>query len=423
MSRIHLQLVGAVTWIAAAIAVLLGAMAGGNSDRQAGPIGLADFLFGSSQPILAVDPLGTLKTHDPVFLRDPAGRWHQVGHVTSPALQPGARIELVWYSNEFDPSPYQLLQHHHDGSLAAMVALMLPIEKRQRIQQLLQEAFRTHGDELTAAILPLMEQSLRESLPVIEAELSAALQRHADDVDALLQHWNQTLVDRHLVPLARDELLPIVRRHGDPVAAQIGRELWNRVSLWSFGWRALYDRAPLPRQNLVEQEWLRFVEAEVVPVVDQHMEEIVVALQRMMRDVASDPKIRDRLAVAAGELVDDPQSRQVATKVLQESVVENRALRDRWRQIWSSDEARQALTLAGERLQPVVRQIGDTLFGTRQRGIDPGFARLLRSQVLGKDRRWIVALPADGGTAETPPVIRPAAEPIPFPIVHLAGDV
>ena len=66
------------------------------------------------------------------------------------------------------------------------------------------------------------------------------------------------------------------------------------------------------------------------------------------------------------------------------------------RGIWNSDQARKAFDLAGDKLEPVIRKIGDDLIGSRELGINPNFARVLRSQILGKDRQWIVAIPNQG---------------------------
>ncbi len=51
------------------------------------------------------------------------------------------------------------------------------------------------------------------------------------------------------------------------------------------------------------------------------------------------------------------------------------------------------------------------LFGTRETGISPEFARVLRSQILGKDRRWLVLVTptsesADGDATDKTPVLR-----------------
>ncbi len=72
--------------------------------------------------------------------------------------------------------------------------------------------------------------------------------------------------------------------------------------------------------------------------------------------------------------------------------------------------------MAGDRIEPVVRKIGDDLFGSEDLGIDPNFARVLRSQILRKDRRWIVAR-RTGVSSER---IELAKGTMPYPIIYLA---
>ena len=51
-------------------------------------------------------------------------------------------------------------------------------------------------------------------------------------------------------------------------------------------------------------------------------------------------------------------------------------------------------------MEPVVRQIGDMIFGSREQGITVEFSRVLRSQILTKDRRWFVMVPARADHAQ-----------------------
>ena len=77
-----------------------------------------------------------------------------------------------------------------------------------------------------------------------------------------------------------------------------------------------------------------------------------------------------------------------------------------------------AFDIAGDRLEPVVRQIGDEIFGSEKDGINPDFARVLRSQILRKDRRWIVAWHTGAGNG----TIEVAKKPMPYPIVYVAQE-
>ena len=380
---------------------------------------LAAYLVGPAEQFVAVDPTERLRRGDPVFHRS-GDDWQQIGHVQE-VLAGGAanRLQIAWYDDQLQPSAFELMLYQNSGRLQDVIATLLPAAKRQKIQDRLTAAFNEHGEEVSAALLPLMEQTFRESLPIIEAEFRRSIARHRDEVDQLADRLQQEVIQQRLIPLAQAEIVPIVRKHGKEPVEEIGRELWNRASLWRFGWRALYDRTPLPERELVQEEWDRFVDEEAVPVLEDHMDQIVTAVQNILVDVASNPTVRAELAAVADSLASDPQARSLVRTILKEALVDNPRLRQRWREIWTSDQAQAAMSIASHRLEPVVRQIGDDLFGTRETGIDPNFARVLRNQILGKDRRWIVARRSPG---ENKPVIKASGGFMPYPIVHLASQ-
>ena len=81
---------------------------------------------------------------------------------------------------------------------------------------------------------------------------------------------------------------------------------------------------------------------------------------------------------------------EVGTQLEQLSGDDHPRLREVLDKHWTGPKARHAFQLAATRFEPTVRRIGDLLFGTREGGITPEFARVLRNQILGKDRRWFV---------------------------------
>ena len=411
---------GILFWLAAALGPVLAiGLLDGDRSREAGA-SLWRWLRGADRRVAAYDPTGRLRRSDPVFLQDATGAWRQIGYVLRrQPLAEGSRLELAWYAGGLPPEQAQLTQYHNRGRLQDILATMLPPEKRQQIQRRLSEAMSVHGEELSRALLPLVEQSLRESLPVIETELRASAARHREEIERLAERLDRELIQQRLLPLARREVVPIVLEHGRPPIESIGRELWDRASLWRFGWRALYDRTPLPDQDLLQREWDRFVEQEAIPVFEAHMEEIALAVKRTLADLAANPTIRSELAAAARDIANDPEARRLLRVILRETLVDNERLHAVWRRVWSSERAQRATELAAERLEPVVRGIGDDLFGTREGGIAPNFARVLRSQILGKDRRWIVARRSDSPHPEL--VIGTSDQRMLYPIVHLAS--
>ncbi len=381
-------------------------------------ISLVRYFAGPSESLEVQDATLRLRRHDPVFFQEPGGNWRQVGHVSRGHGGSSAEtIQLDWYAPDVSPQQCQLTFYRNTGRLEEVVATMLPPHKRRQIQDRLAKVMTAHGEELSAAFVPLVQKTLQQSLPVIEDEFRSATDRHRGDIDHLAERWNNEVVSKRLIPLARREILPVVREHGEPVAEKIGKELWDRASIWRFGWRAVYDKTPLPQRNLVQGEWDRFVEREAVPVFEAHMDDIVVVVQRILTDVAANQKVRHELADVADSLSTDPEARRLVRKILQETLIENQRLRSVWTQVWTSDEAQRALQMAGDRLEPVVRQIGDDLFGTQETGINPDFARVLRNQILGKDRQWIVATLSQQTSSQA---IRLADATMPYPIVYMA---
>lgn len=411
---------GVLFWVAV-VAAGYAAKASARRGQSGDPaVTLVDYFAGPVVRVNAVDPSARLRVHDPIFYQEDTGAWSQIGYVQAAAGGPEAGVTLSWHDRRIVPSQCQLWQYHSSGRLEEVVATMLPPEKRLAIQQRLAAALNAHGDELSTAFVPLVEESLRQSIPVIDDEFRAAVDRHRSEIDQLGRRWNDEVVNQRLLPLARREIIPIVRTHGEPAAEQIGRELWDRASLWRFGWRAAYDKSPLPRRDLLQQEWDRFVEQEAMPVFEQHMDEIVEAVQRILSDVAASEAVRRELAEVADDVARDPETRRMVRTILVETLVDNPRLRQVWSGVWTSDEAQRALELAGDRLEPVVRQIGDDLFGSERQGIDPNFARVLRNQILGKDRRWIVARRTGQPSAGAVATILLASESMPYPIVYLA---
>lgn len=416
LNRFYLRGLGVLFWIAVAVAGVAGTRSA-STNSNASSIELVKYLITARSTTAMIDPTGRLRVHDPIFFRRQDSSWEQIGHVVSVSANGENRVTLLWYGSE-TPDSFRLVQYRNSGRLEEVISTMLPPAKRRQIQNRLAATLNAHGDELSSAFVPLVEASLRRSLPVIEDEFSRAVTRHRDEIDELAERWNDEVVEERLIPLARREILPIVREHGEPTAERIGRELWDRASIWRFGWRAVYDKSPLPQKDLVQDEWRRFVDEEAVPVFESHMDDVVMSVQRVVSDVAASDAVRKELADVANGIADDPMTRQLVQEILKETLIDNQRLQEVWSGVWSSDQAQQALNLAGDRLEPVVRQIGDDLFGSQQEGINPDFARVLRNQILGKDRRWIVAIPDSGDASGS--TIEFAVDSMPYPIVYMA---
>ena len=270
MSRFLKRKIGIAFWAITVIAVALGFKQSHQQESSGQGVSLTEYFRGPADHVELTDLSGRAEENDPVFWEDDRGNWKQVGYVIEvPRLADGegdvsdGDLKLAWYSRDVSAAECEFFQYRSTGSLEEMIATMLPPEKQVRIQQRLAAVMSEHGDELSKSFVPLVQQSLKRSMPVIEDEFRRVVEAHREDIDKLAQRWNDEIVNDRLIPLAKKEIMPIVRKHGQPPAEEIGREIWDRASLWRFGWRAVYDKTPLPERNLVQEEWKRFVQTEV----------------------------------------------------------------------------------------------------------------------------------------------------------------
>ncbi len=343
-----------------------------------------------------------LAVGDPIFWFDDEGTPRQVGEVARVADAAG-RADQRWtraasaqarlYSHAPTLAPSMQLEYYATpDSLDWVLATMLPPQKREQIASELSIAFQEHQEEIVRSLRPVVEEGFREGLSVVEQDLPKAVQRHRAELQQLGQRYQGEIVEKRLAPLVQKEIWPLVQRRAEPLAKEIGQEVWQRASLWRFGWRFAYDASPLPEQNLVEKEWTRFLRTDAGPILKSHTDDFIRLQQQVLADVARNERVRQVVRESLLDVADDPQVQRVAWNIVQEAILENPRLRETLERRWQSEEARRAMTIAAERLEPTVRRLGDLIFGTRRTGITPEFARVLRSQILQKDRRWLVLI-------------------------------
>ena len=364
------------------------------------------------------DPDQILVPHTPVFVKQ-KNEWKQSGLVLESSDPEGTKSLIRWYGDEAIASEYDFVAYRSSGQLSEVVSTLLPEEKRKQITNRLNNTFQLYGQEFVDDLIPLIQQTLNQAVPQIEKGFRESIARNEREIDEMLNRWNTQYFEPELIPLAKEELLPIVRLHAQPVAESIGRELWDRASLWRFGWRAAYDKVPLPKRNLVQQEWDRFVEDDALPVFESHTDEMVTAIQRTLSDITTSQTIRDQVGDGITRLAKDKETRNLIQKLIRESIIENEALRVALSDVWSSDRAEEWFEKNSRRLEPVIRQIGEDLFGSETEGINPDFARVLRNQILGKDRNWVIALPRE---TESLPRVRRSKESMPYPVIYTTSD-
>jgi len=427
--RIRL-LLGTAVWTGALVWFVVSA--GGRSGGSAAAVGLCadlvswavsvpdEFTAESQVPLL-------LAPGDPIFTHRNDGSMIQAGRVLgtdsgllSPVWTKRCLIRLdPKISQELAGQDLQLTWRQTPSSLQWVGETLLSEEIRSRLAVVIAEEWEQNRSAAGKELEPLIQEVAGLFLQSVQAELPRVMESHREQFLQLAEQYRGEVIQQQLVPLVREEILPIVEAEVRPAAMELGRELWERVSLWSFTWRYLYDLSPLPRRDAVRQEFDRFLAREIRPALEARTENIVEVMERILTRVSQNPRVQQEIRQAIRSAVEDSTMQQVVWSVLQQSLIENQTLRTSLKQYFASDRVQSKLALTGRRLEPMVRRIGDEVFGNRDSGITAEFARVMRVQILLKDRRWLVLEPATQpapGTANQILTMKPAAVPAEFPL-------
>ncbi len=385
-------LIGLVVWITAALLLSLWLneyLFAPRSDghRMAGD--LWEFATAERRVVkLQLDGDWPIAAGDPIYRVDARDAIEQVGEIRRvydpPSEEarhaPGPVAEALLY-----PHAPALCDRSHltyyttPQSLAWVMETMLPPEKQIRIAQEILYTYEEHHREILDALKPIVMGGLFDAMEVVEQDLTTALSRRREQLENLGSRYQDRVVEQDIVPLVRQEIWPIVTRNAEPLANEIGKEMFQRASLWRFGWRLLYDKSFLPEKNLTQEEWNRFVREEGMPVLDSHSSDMVAVQRQILEEVAKNEQVRDAVRRNLSRVIDDPEFRAIVWQVFREVLVDNPRLHQRLEQRWQTAEAREAVQLAADYVEPCVRRIGDLLFGTREAGhcprIRPGAAQ------------------------------------------------
>jgi hypothetical protein len=326
----------------------------------------------------AIEQVGEIRLVD---WGEPGDHHYEIGPLAEALLYPQApgiydRSYMTYYTTP--------------RSMTWVMETMLPLEKRIRIGEEILYAYERYHAEILEAFRPIVASGFMDAMEVVEEDLAVALSGHREELEVLASRYQSRVVEQEIVPLVRQEIWPVVQRRAEPLANEIGQEMFERASVWRFGWRVLYDKSFLPEKNLTQQEWNRFVREEAMPVLDRHRNDLVAVQRQILEDVAQNQEVRTALRQNLSRVIDDPEFQEIVWQIFQQVVVDNPRLRQRLEQRWNTAEAQKAMQVAADYVEPCVRRIGDLLFGTRQDGIAPEFAQVLRNQILDKDCRWLV---------------------------------
>lgn len=334
---------------------------------------------------------------DPVFVQDEKLELRFAGEITTIVSQTteGSLANIRWRATGAPPANPEVVYYETPKSLVWVAQTLLPPEKRKIVIQKLFEYYQRESPKLGERITPIVQDVLTSSLPLIEKSAIEYLRSDEERLAKIGARYQDTLVQKKLIPLIKHEVMPIVERHAEPVVEEIGSELWNRASLWRFGWRYAYDSLPLTNRGLVQQEWRRFVDQEAIPVFEDHLDEIIEVQKKIVIDTVSNPAVRNAAQESLGMLIEDAELRTVLSDCLHHAILDNKELQNALRTALKSKQAEALAEQFEASFQPLADEIGAELFGSQESGLTPELVAVLRSQILGKDKRWLVVRTRD----------------------------
>lgn len=417
-------IIGGVTWLVAIVSVFL--LLRTEMQAQSSSVSVLTGELGawltSQHTQYTAEATGRMwiGREDPVFLEVSPGQYRQVGHVVStdggtsrnPVSVESIQVEIYDEALEVIDGEFELQFHSASLSLDNVVKTMLPKDRRVEIAGLIEETWEEEREGILDRLQPILRDGVRTAFNAVEEQLPEVLERHEDDFRRIADRYEVDIVKADLLPLVKEQILPIIEEEAAPVAEDIGKQLWKKVSLISFAWRFMYDNSPLPKRDAVKVEFQRFVDQEVIPTLKARSDELLDVTETIVKRSMRNPEVRKVLKKNLKQVAEDKELHRLIWSVVKEAVVENEVLKIRLESHLRNERTKRAFESAGEKMETMVRGIGDALFGTRESGITPEFSRILRVQLLTKDRRWFMMVPkqTDGGGSDadqgsTPEVI------------------
>ncbi|MEM7782355.1 MAG: hypothetical protein AAF939_19855 [Planctomycetota bacterium] len=372
-------------------------------------------------------PIGTV-VKIPYDKAEPQTGWEKTARWVGLGSKEWDTRNIVFWTDEFEVEFFAtapeirngdyLEYHAAPDSTAWVLQTMLHPAKRKEIGDLLLKSFQENQADIVDALKPIVVESLKDASEVIRQDVRAALDQRSDQLNQVGKRFQKELLEREVVPLVKDEIWPLVEEESKPLASKVGKKIWNEVSVFRFGWRYLYDRTPLPEKNLTEREFKRFVDEKAIPIIEDHVSDFIEIQKSIIRKLAQNEKIQASLSASAQKIAQDDEVQQILIDVAHEVFVKNNRLQNVLKQRWNGEEARKAIQLANQRLEPTITEIGIRLFGSPDTEITPEFARVLRHRILHKDSRWFVL---KKGTSQDNKLSQPVPNSIPVVIAMEPG--
>lgn len=325
------------------------------------------------------------------------------GRVESVLDGPGGRtLVLRVYPDLADRlcADAELVAWDAPGTIGWILGTLFPPAFRERAVAEFVTFLREEGPRHVEAFRPAFAALLNRAADRLAADWPGVVAKHRDRFEALGRRLEVDVLGGILSPSLRQDAWPILRRHAQPVVASVAKEIWEKAPTTSFVGNFLLEQLPFTGSDLLEARVNRFLDDEVVPLLEARRTEFAAAAEAAAREILASGAFRGALSTSLRTVLADRGFQALMTDVARDWIIENMELRRDLREVIGSPEFREPLRDLLAALAPrASRLANEVVLDDAGTGIDPALARVLRRQVLRRDPRWFHLRP---GTAAAP---------------------
>lgn len=282
---------------------------------------------------------------------------------------------------------------------AWVVKTLFTAENVPKIAREWNDTMLVHREEIFALLTPIVRDFLIDLEDHVESEVAPFLARHREDVAALEKDLRAGAGGTELSRVLEGAVWPLAQPRLNPILARLSDEIWEKLPLWGLSWRIAYQALPGTDNDHFQRAWMQFLEREALPVLRSHTDEIVAVAGEVAREALAREDVHEAVREVFASVVAHPRFHSLAHAFLREVLLDNPEFHERLLRRARSPEVERAIAAASAHIEPMARRIGDIVLGTREAGITQEFARVLRSQILLKDRQRFVVDPGTPGSA------------------------
>ncbi len=280
------------------------------------------------------------------------------------------------------------------GTAAWITRTLLPDDTLARIRDEIDVLRVTHWEEIVRTFRPFVQEAAAEAADLLARDLREAMLLHRAEFRAILERYRIETLEQEFLPVFRERVWPRIESRFRPEIEEIARELWDRLPLWSLGWSFVYGKLPRTPADALEQRFNRFVKEEAIPLLESRKDGLAALAEDVAREIVDDPEVKDAVQRALDRVGRDPELQALLRRMFEEIVTRNEDLAALLEKRWNDARVQVALRSFSTRLQPGIdRILNMVLLNEAGDGISPHLARVLRTEILAKDRIWILVDP------------------------------